>query len=129
MRPGRAALVLMVGAMLASISARLWGQAVVRQRPAQQRPPAASVKPLSPSGPMLIETSAPILNLLGRAEEGIARLDWKLAIDSLQRVIEDPEGALVERDDLGSDSTPLYESARRQATRRVATLPAEGLAA
>lgn len=129
MRRERVVTVLLVGAMLASVSARSSGQAVVRQRPAQQRAPAQPAKALMPSGPMLIETSAPILNLLGRAEEGIARFDWKLAIDSLQRVIEDPEGALVERDDPESGSTPLYESARRQATRRLATLPPEGMEA
>lgn len=129
MTRGRVLTVLLVVALFGSISARLSAQAVIRQQPAQRRVPAQPPKPAFPSGPMLIETSAPILNLLGRAEEGIARLDWKLAIDSLQRVIEDPEGALVERDDSESGSTPLYESARRQATRRLATLPPEGLEA
>lgn len=119
----------LTGACAGWVAERAEAQGVVRQRPAQQRAPVQGGRPVLPTGPMLIETSAPILNLLGRAEEGISRADWKLAIDSLQRVIEDPEGALVEREDEGESMTPLYESARRQATRRLATLPAEGLAA
>jgi outer membrane protein assembly factor BamB len=89
---------------------------------------------------MLIDTSAPVVNLLQRAEEGIARADWKLVIDSLQRVIDDPEGALVAAaaspvsdtarvaNGAGDDGM-LYESARRQATRVIASLPPEGLRA
>lgn len=95
------------------------------------------------AAPMLIDTSAPVLNLLQRADEGIARADWKLVIDSLQRVIDDPEGALVGRtsapsplsdgannqpDGAGDDGI-LYESARRQAARVLASLPPEGLRA
>jgi len=93
--------------------------------------------------PMLIDTSAPVVNLLQRAEEGIARADWKLVIDSLQRVIDDPEGALVGRTSAPSplsdgasnqperagDDRILYESARRQAARVLASLPPEGLRA
>ncbi len=83
-----------------------------------------------PGGPrVLIETSAPISNLFTRADEGIERADWKLAIDSLQRIIEDPEGSLLPRDDGECDGGSLYESARRRAIRRLASLPADGLAA
>jgi outer membrane protein assembly factor BamB/predicted negative regulator of RcsB-dependent stress response len=81
------------------------------------------------SGSMLIETSAPILNLLNRAEEGIAREDWKFAIDSLQRIIEDAEGSLVARSENEEESGGWFESARRLATRRLATLPPAGLEA
>lgn len=77
----------------------------------------------------LIEVSAPIANLFARADEGIERADWKLAIDSLQRVIEDPEGSLLPREDGACDGGSLYESARRRAIRRLASLPPEGLAA
>ena len=56
------------------------------RRIAQPRPPAA-----------LIETSAPISNLFSRAEEGVARGDWKFAIDCLQRIIDDPQASLVAR--------------------------------
>lgn len=76
--------------------------------------------------PLIIETSPPITNLLMRAEEGIARRDWKLAIDSLQRVIEDRAGTLVPRDDGANEGGLLFESGRRRALRRLATLPAEG---
>ncbi len=100
---------------------------------AEQRPPQAvsrtvpSVAPVG--GPILIETSAPILNLFTRAEDGIAREDWKFAIDSLQRIIEDPEGALVPWFEGGTDVDGLFESARRLATRNIATLPPAGLEA
>ncbi len=104
---------------------------------AQERGDLIRVKPARPvpqvlnadAAPILIDTSAPVINLLQRAEDGVARDDWKLAIDSLQRVIDDPEGALVARSDGASEDGMLYESARRQATRRIASLPPEGLRA
>ena len=104
---------------------------------AQERGDLIRVKPARPvpqvlnadAAPLLIDTSAPVVNLLQRAEDGVARGDWKLAIDSLQRVIDDPEGALVARSDGASEDGMLYESARRQATRRIASLPPEGLRA
>ncbi len=101
---------------------------------AQPANPARRAAPRSagaPADPMLIDASAPIVNLLTRAEEGIARQDWKFAIDSLQRVIDEPEGSLVERppSEVPGDNGVLYESARRQANRRLATLPPEGLEA
>ena len=104
---------------------------------AQERGDLIRVKPLRPvpqafnadAAPLLIDTSAPVVNLLQRAEDGVARGDWKLAIDSLQRVIDDPEGALVARADGASEDGMLYESARRKATRRIASFPPEGLRA
>lgn len=80
-------------------------------------------------GPVLIQASGPIAALFAKADEGIARRDWKLAVDSLQRIIEDPEGALLVRNDGAIGGGVLYESARRQAQRQLATLPPEGLAA
>ena len=79
--------------------------------------------------PLLIETSPPIANLLMRAEEGIQRRDWKLAIDSLQRVIDDRVGTLVPREEGANEGGLLFESGRRRAMRRLATLPAEGMLA
>ncbi len=79
--------------------------------------------------PLLIETSPPIANLLMRAEEGILRRDWKLAIDSLQRVIDDRVGTLVPRENGANPGGLLFESGRRRALRRLATLPAEGMLA
>jgi outer membrane protein assembly factor BamB len=79
--------------------------------------------------PLLIETSPPIANLLTRAEDGVARRDWKLAIDSLQRVIDDRAGTLVPRDDGAMEGGLLFESAGRLAMRRLASLPPEGLLA
>ncbi len=71
----------------------------------------------------IIDVSPPIDALFKRARDGIERADWKLAIDSLQRIIDDPQGALLER------SEGLFESARRSATRQLAELPPEGLRA
>ena len=70
-----------------------------------------------------IEESAPINNLIKRARQGIERRDWKFAIDSLQRIIDQPQAVLLER------SPGLYESARRFAVRELSDLPPEGLAA
>jgi len=79
--------------------------------------------------PLLIEPSPPIANLLTQAEDGIARRDWKLAIDSLQRVIDDRAGTLVPRDDGAVEGGALFESTGRLALRRLASLPPEGLLA
>ncbi len=76
-----------------------------------------------------IEVAPPVANLLARAEEGIERSDWKFAIDSLQRVIEDPQRSLVRREDVSDEAGAVFESARLQALRRLASLPPEGLQA
>ncbi|MBP7933445.1 MAG: PQQ-binding-like beta-propeller repeat protein [Phycisphaerae bacterium] len=58
--------------------------------------------------------------LLSRANDGIERQDWKLAIDSLQRIIELPGEHVLTADG------QLYESARRHAQRALAQLPEAG---
>ena len=83
----------------------------------------------NPGSPLLIETSAPVTNLLTKAQEGLARRDWKLTIDSLQRVIDDPEGTLFSRDEKPVGVAAWYESSRRRATRLLISLPPEGQAA
>lgn len=81
-------------------------------------------------GAMALETSPPILNLFQRAEEGIQRSDWKYAIDSLQRIIDDKEAGLIPVGDKVNGHGPIvYEPARRLATRRLASMPPEGLRA
>ncbi len=60
---------------------------------------------------------------MARAREGVQRQDWKLAIDSLQRIVEMPGEHLVKSEE------SKYESARIQAHRQIATLPAAGLQA
>ncbi|MCO6438248.1 MAG: PQQ-binding-like beta-propeller repeat protein [Phycisphaerae bacterium] len=77
--------------------------------------------------PGRIEEAPPILNLLQKADEAVAREDWKLAVDSLQRVIDDPGGAMLARKGGDGAGGQLYESARRTAIRAVSALPAEGL--
>ncbi len=84
----------------------------------------------NPRGPAAVNPYAAIIQpseeattLLRRASEGIERQDWKLAIDSLQRIVELP-GEHV----LTSDGQ-VYESARRHAHRRIAALPRPGLEA
>ncbi len=71
----------------------------------------------------IIQPSEEASTLLRRAGEAIERADWKLAVDSLQRLVELP-GEHV----LTSDGR-TYESARRQAHRFIASLPKPGLEA
>lgn len=78
---------------------------------------------------MFVETSPTVANLFTRAEEGIAREDWKFTIDCLQRVIDNPLGSLVARQEGLEEGGVLYESARRRAVRQLASLPPEGLSA
>lgn len=85
-----------------------------------------------PDRPGILERPAAIENLFKRAEEGIDRSDWKLAIDSLQRIIDDPRGGLVERkartsQDVSDAGFLYYTSARDEALQMLAGLPPEGL--
>lgn len=99
-------------------------------------PAAGQGDSFSKSGPVsvLIEEPAPLRSLFERAGEGAARGDWKLAIDSLQRIIDEPGGALFpvggpSPDGQDRRAVPrVYESARRAAMARLAQLPPEGLA-
>ncbi|MEE9293525.1 MAG: PQQ-binding-like beta-propeller repeat protein [Phycisphaerae bacterium] len=61
-------------------------------------------------------------NLLRRAQDAVDRADWKLAIDSAQRVIRNPQGLRASADD-----PFLYVSPRRVAQELLAGMPAEGL--
>ncbi len=70
----------------------------------QRRRPA----PVSTVPPVLIEPSAPTANLFARAEEGIARRDWKFTIDCLQRIIDDPQDSLVRRPSAPGEVSSLY---------------------
>lgn len=69
-----------------------------------------------------VEEAATVLNLLRTAEDAVNREDWKLAIDSLRRIVDEPRGLLMH-------SAMLYESPRRYANRRLATLPPAGVTA
>lgn len=95
--------------------------------------PAAAAQPAAPPSTrhagVVIEASAPVMNLFGRAQEGIDRRDWKFAIDSLQRIIDDPQWSLLPREQPDAGGYQLYESARRRALRQLAALPPAGLAA
>lgn len=87
-----------------------------------------------PRGPrvedaVLIEEPALIRLLFQRAEDGIARRDWKFAIDSLQRILEHPDGSLVASTDRLRGAVTRYESASSRALRRLLALPPEGLEA
>ncbi|MCH8879076.1 MAG: hypothetical protein IID34_04250 [Planctomycetes bacterium] len=75
------------------------------------------------TGAATVAESAPINDLLERARRGIERGDWKFVVDSLQRVIEEPQGALTTRDGR------VYESARMQAYRQLADLPPAAMSA
>ncbi len=73
-------------------------------------------------GPEL-EQSPVVTNLFRTAEQAIDREDWKLAIDSLQRVIEAPAGLLKATTSRALDR---YESPRLKAYRMLADLPDAG---
>lgn len=82
---------------------------------------------------VVIEPSAPVQNLFEKAEEGIARADWKFVIDSLQRIIDNADGSAMPREDsvgdLNENSGSIFESARRLALKKIAAMPPEGLRA
>lgn len=67
-------------------------------------------------------------NLLRTGQDALARRDWKLAIDSLQRIIDDESGALLPAGE-SAGGFRLRESARRRATALLAGMPPEGLSA
>lgn len=97
----------------------------LQQRQMQARRGAFNRRGAQPPS-VVIELSAPIANLFRRANEGVERSDWKFAIDSLQRIIDDPRGSLVPRSDGAAEDGVLFETARRRAIHRLAALPAEG---
>ncbi|HNO77703.1 MAG TPA: PQQ-binding-like beta-propeller repeat protein [Phycisphaerae bacterium] len=80
----------------------------------------------------ILERNAPIESLLRKATGAIERKDWKLAIDSLQRILDDPGGALLSPDDDGAGiatGLTMYESAQDRATALLAAMPEEGIEA
>ncbi|MCB9850435.1 MAG: PQQ-binding-like beta-propeller repeat protein [Phycisphaerales bacterium] len=78
--------------------------------------------------PGLLPRNPALENLLRTAEDALARRDWKLAIDSLQRIIDDAHGALLPTND-ENETYIVRESARRRATALLAAMPPEGLSA
>lgn len=97
-------------------------------RGVQPRVIQANIKrPAKPLRAIVIEPTAPIANLLTRAEEGVSRRDWKFAIDCLQRVIDNPQDSLLTRHQPDSVGIDHFESARRKAVRTLASLPPEAL--
>ena len=94
----------------------------------QVDPPDAPRRSSSNSQPEL-DLSAPLANLFAKAEEAVGRNDWKLAVDSLQRIVEDPEGAWILRPNGRADGDLIYDSAAKEAVRRIAQLPPDGLRA
>lgn len=76
----------------------------------------------SERGPV-VQVSEEAALLMTRARESVQRQDWKLAIDSLQRIVELPGEHVLQVSD------HKYESARVQAHRQIAALPIEGLQA
>ncbi|MCC7291404.1 MAG: PQQ-binding-like beta-propeller repeat protein [Phycisphaerales bacterium] len=80
-----------------------------------------------------IESRPDISHLLEQAEDAIGRQDWKLAIDSLQRVVEQGDRALMPVHTSAASPAlgvkppeQLYEPAVRAALKRLASLPREG---
>lgn len=71
----------------------------------------------------IIPASQEAESLMGRAREAIQREDWKLAVDSLQRIVDLPGEHVLQA------GAGRYESARMQAHRQIAALPVAGLQA
>ncbi|HOA73035.1 MAG TPA: PQQ-binding-like beta-propeller repeat protein [Phycisphaerae bacterium] len=71
----------------------------------------------------VLHPSEEATTLLNRALDGAARQDWKLVVDSLQRIIELPGDHILATD------ASKYESARQHAQRQLGALPPEGLRA
>lgn len=78
---------------------------------------------------IILEPTSPVLNLLERAQEGVDRGDWKLAIDSLQRIVENPEGSVVPTRKATTEMGAVYEPVRILVHQAIASLPPEGLRA
>ena len=98
-------------------------QRVIKVGPRQPAGRLPGEDPRLPNSAAVLHSSEEAGTLLSRARQGIEREDWKLVVDSLQRIIELP-GEHV----LTSDGR-VYESARRFAHRQIASLPPAGLAA
>ncbi len=114
---------LWLAAGFASFVPRAAGQEIrAEQGEIMVEPGVASPAAVNPFAAVL-HASEEAGTLLRRAEEGIERQDWKLAIDSLQRMIELPGEHILARDG------HVYESAGRVAQRRIAALPEPGLRA
>ncbi|MEP0844436.1 MAG: PQQ-binding-like beta-propeller repeat protein [Phycisphaerae bacterium] len=106
--------VLGVMVLAAGLVPTAWGQAF-----RGGRTPDGTANPFS----AVLHPSEEATTLMSRANQGLEREDWKLVIDSLQRIIELPGEHVLTADG------KVYESARRHAHRRIAQLPPEGLAA
>lgn len=87
---------------------------VAAPRSTQRKPP--------PAGPIL-QPSEEAESLMARARESVQRQDWKLAIDSLQRIVDLPGEHVLKAGET------KYEAARIQAHRQIAALPEAGLEA
>lgn len=83
----------------------------------------------TPTTAAVVEQSPAITFLFNQADDAISRADWKLAIDSLQRIIEERSAGLVTRDTSAGGGVVVYESSRRLALRRLGGLPPAGLEA
>ncbi len=84
--------------------------------------PARHPQPALKPGPIMLPESPDIDHLFKRARQAADRKDWKVAVDALQCIIEEPGHAW------GAPKDNVFESARRQAHRQLASLPADALA-
>jgi len=91
------------------------------------QPGRAASGPPGPPG-ALLPRRPELENLLRTAQDAINRRDWKLAIDSLQRIIDDPAGALLPATEQ-AEGFLVRESARNRALAMLAGMDAEGRAA
>jgi outer membrane protein assembly factor BamB/predicted negative regulator of RcsB-dependent stress response len=116
----RVRLLLVVG--LASVL--LPADALMAQRVIRLGPVVEANDPTAPNYfAAVLHPSEEATTLLSRAQEGVARKDWKLVVDSLQRIIDLPGDHIL------ATTETKYESARQHAQRQLGTLAPEGLRA
>lgn len=118
---GRTPLLLLTGASFILLPPDLLpAQApVVRIRPAQDQAQTNTADYFA----AVLHPSEEATTLLSRAQEGASRQDWKLVVDSYQRIIELPGDHILATNDT------KHESARQHAQRQLAALPPDGLRA
>lgn len=104
------------------VMAVVWPAGAQQRQERVARQPKEKKKVQQPTGGVIPE-SAPIANLFKRVEEGTDREDWKYVVDSLQRIVNDPQDALIETEE------GVYQSARHRAEEVLCSLPGPALEA
>jgi outer membrane protein assembly factor BamB/tetratricopeptide (TPR) repeat protein len=124
-RSGGIAARAIIAAVIAAAVALPRGEvrAQVPRRIAAPNGQAGDKAPVRADWGAVLHPSEEATTLLERAREGESRQDWKLVVDSLQRIIELPGDHVL------ATHATKYESARLHAQRQLGKLPPDGLRA